>query len=133
MRSISIGTTGVATVRVTDGDTAAALGSGDVPVYGTPALVALLERAAVQALREALEPEEATVGTWIEVAHLAASPVGMEIRAEAELTAVAGRVLTFALRAYDVREQIARGEHRRAVVARGRFLGKANEKTTAAP
>ncbi len=131
MRSISIGTTGVAIVRVTDGDTAAALGSGDVPVYGTPALIALLERAAVQAVKDALESDETTVGTWIEVAHLAASPVGMEIRAEAELTSVAGRVLTFALRAYDVREEIAHGEHRRAVVLRGRFLSKANEKTAA--
>jgi fluoroacetyl-CoA thioesterase len=101
MRAIAIGTQGVATLRVGAAHTAAALGSGDVPVFGTPALVALLEQAAVQALQGALDPEETTVGTAMQVNHLAASPVGVEIRAEADLVAIDGRMLTFTVRAFD--------------------------------
>jgi fluoroacetyl-CoA thioesterase len=131
MRAMAIGTQGVVTVQVNPANTALALGSGDLPVFGTPALVAALEQAAVRSLGEALEPGETTVGTWMQVAHLAASPVGVAVRAEAELTAVAGRILTFAVRAYDPREKIAEGEHRRAVVRRDRFLAKAQEKSGA--
>ncbi len=128
MRAIAVGAHAVVTVRVDPTNTASALGSGDVPVFGTPALVAALEQAAVRALGEALEPGETTVGTWIQVAHLAASPVGVEIRCEAELTYVAGRILTFALRAYDPKEKVAEGEHRRALVLRERLVRKAQEK-----
>ena len=128
MREISIGAQGTVTLRVGPENTALALGSGDVPVFGTPALVAALEQAAVAAIHAALESEETTVGTWIQVAHLAASPVGVEIRAEAELISVTGRVLTFAVRAYDTREKIAEGEHRRALLVRDRFIRKTQEK-----
>jgi fluoroacetyl-CoA thioesterase len=133
MRQIAIGLRGTGTVRASVASTAVALGSGDVPVFGTPALVALMEQAAVRALTGVLEDGETTVGTWIEVAHLAATPVGMEVRAEAELTAVEGRQLTFAVRAYDSREQIGEGRHRRAIVGRERFLAKVDEKRGAQP
>ena len=128
MRAIAIGTQGVATLRVGVAHTAAALGSGDVPVFGTPALVALLEQAAVQALQGALAPEETTVGTAMQVNHLAASPVGAEIRAEADLVAIEGRMVTFTVRAFDPQEKIAEGEHRRVVVLRDRFLKKTEGK-----
>jgi predicted thioesterase len=68
------------------------------------------------------------VGTWLEVAHLAATPVGADVRAEAELIAVEGRILTFAVTAYDPLEKIGEGRIRRAVVTRDRFLRKAEEK-----
>jgi predicted thioesterase len=131
MRAIGIGTQGVATLRVGAAHTAAALGSGDVRVFGTPALVALLEQAAVQALQVALDPEETTVGTAIQVNHLAASPVGVDIRAEAELVSIDGRIVTFNVRAFDPYEKIAEGEHRRVVVGRDRFLRKTEGKRAA--
>ena len=130
MHAVPIGTIGTARVTVESAHTAAALGSGDLPVFGTPALVALLEAAAVEAVRAALDGEETSVGTWIGVSHLAASPLGLRIRAEAELTAVDGRMLSFAVRAFDEHEKIAEGEHRRVLVPRERFMRNANAKTT---
>lgn len=119
-----IGARGTATVKVEAANTALALGSGDVPVFGTPALVALMEQAAVAALAGGLEAGETTVGTWLEIAHLAATPVGAAVRAEAELVAVEGRTLTFAVVAYDDRQKVGEGRHQRVRVARGRFLSK---------
>ncbi len=130
MQALPLGTKGTARVTVETAHTAAALGSGDLPVFGTPALVALLEAAAVEAVRAALEGEETSVGTWIDVNHLAASPIGAAIRAEAELTAIDGRMLTFAVRAFDAHEKLAEGAHRRVLVTRERFMRKANAKTT---
>ena len=121
---MEIGLHGTATVRVTTQHTAEALGSGDVPVYATPSLVALLETAAVKAVAGRLQPGETTVGTWIEMTHLAATPVGMEVRAEATLIAVEGRRLIFSVVAHDAREKVGEGRHHRMIVARDRFLGK---------
>jgi fluoroacetyl-CoA thioesterase len=129
MNEIVIGLCGTAILRVSLANTAAALGSGDVPVFGTPALVALAEQAAVRALAGRLKEGETTVGTWIEVSHLAATPVGIEVRAEAELTAIEGRQLTFAVRAYDSHERIGEGKHHRIIVRRERFLLKIGEKS----
>ncbi len=125
---ISIGLRGTAKMRVAPPQTAEALGSGDVPVYATPCLVALLETAAVNAVAGHLGPGETTVGTWIEVTHLAATPVGMEVLAEATLTAVEGRKLTFAVVAHDACEKVGEGRHHRMIVARDRFLAKATGK-----
>ncbi len=125
---MEIGLRGTATIRVTAQNTAEALGSGDVPVYATPSLVALLETAAVNAVASHLSPGETTVGTWIEVTHLAATPVGMEVRAEATLSAVEGRRLTFTVVAHDAREKVGEGRHQRIVVARDRFLAKVADK-----
>jgi predicted thioesterase len=124
MGNPAIGARGVATVQVKAENTALALGSGDVPAFGTPALVALVEHAAVAALAGGLEPGETTVGTWLEIAHLAATPVGAAVRAEAELIAVEGRKLTFAVVAFDDRQKVGEGRHQRMRVARDRFLSK---------
>jgi predicted thioesterase len=115
---------GQAARQVTADLTAERLGSGDVPVFGTPALVALLEAAAVNALAGHLSPGETTVGTRLEVAHLAATPVGAEVRAEAELIAVEGRKLTFAAKAFDHRAQIGECRHQRLIVPRDAFLAR---------
>ena len=123
--SMELGRTGRAAAAVTEQNTAAAMGSGSLPVFATPAMVALMEAAAVDACRGALEEEETTVGTRMEVTHDAASPLGMAVRAEAELTAVEGRKLTFAVRAYDGAGPIGAGVHQRFVVKSGRFLDKA--------
>lgn len=124
-----VGLRGQAARQVTAEVTAERLGSGDVPVFGTPALVALLEAAAVNALAGQLAPGETTVGTRIELSHLAATPVGAEVRAEAELVAVEGRTLTFAASAFDPREQIGACRHERVIVLRERFLARVREKT----
>lgn len=125
---ISAGLTGTAQVIVTKENTAQALGSGTIPVYATPALVALLEEAAVHALRPVLDAGKTSVGIHIDVSHVAATPPGLAVRAQATLTAVDGRRLTFAVAAYDEVELIAQGLHERVVVDEARFLAKAQEK-----
>jgi fluoroacetyl-CoA thioesterase len=124
MGDLSIGLTGEARRTVTPALTAEALGSGDVPVFGTPALLALIEEAAVAALRGMLDENKTSVGSWVELEHLAPSRVGDEVRALARLTAVDGRTLTFECEAYDADDRpIGRAQHRRAIVDRARFLG----------
>lgn len=112
----------VATVG--DGNTAAAMGSGDMPVFATPAMAALMENAAMKAVEGALPEGAATVGTAISISHVKASPVGARITASAELVEVDGRRLVFAVRAWDERGTIGEGSHTRFVVDRGRFMGK---------
>ena len=124
MGELEIGVRGAAAVKVGAENTALALGSGDVPVFATPALVALMEKAAVAAVAGVLGPGETTVGTWLEIAHLAATPVGAVVRAEAELVAVEGRKLTFTVVAHDGLQKIGEGRHQRVRVARDRFLSK---------
>jgi predicted thioesterase len=124
MGGLAIGVRAAVAVTVGAENTALALGSGDVPVFATPALVALMEKAAVAAVSAGLEPGETTVGTWLEIAHLAATPVGAVVRAEAELVAVEGRKLTFAVVAHDGRQKIGEGRHQRMRVTRDRFLSK---------
>lgn len=122
--SLTVGARGRATMTVTQDKTADAWGSGDVPVFGTPSLVALLETAAVNALAGNLAPGETSVGTWIEVSHLAATPVGGNVSAEAELREIEGRKLTFTVVAHDDRKKIGECRHQRMIVARDRFLAK---------
>jgi fluoroacetyl-CoA thioesterase len=121
---LTAGLRGEAAAQVTQALTAIALGSGDVPVYGTPAMVALMEAAAVRALAGQLGPDETTVGTWLDITHLTATPVGAQVRAEAELLAVEGRTLVFTVAAFDSQEKIGEGHHRRALISRSRFLSK---------
>ena len=123
------GLRGTASMRVGDGDTAAALGSGDVPVLGTPRVVALLEAAAVDALRGRLDPATTSVGTAIAVEHLRASAVGTKVEAAALLEAVEGRTLRFSVRAWDGDGDVARATHVRVVVDRERFLAAAGRVT----
>ena len=126
--SLEIGLRGHATMQATQKYTAEAWGSGDVPVFGTPSLVALLETAAVNAVAKHLGPGETTVGTWLDVSHLAATPVGLEVQAEAELIAIEGRKLTFTVVAHDSWEKIGECRHHRVIVARDRFLAKIQSK-----
>jgi fluoroacetyl-CoA thioesterase len=113
---------------VTDADIASKWGSGLVPVFSTPALVGLMESAAVAALTGHLSPGQTTVGARIDVHHLAATPVGMQVRAYAELTMVEGRKLVFKLQAWDAVELIGEAEHERFVVDESRFMGRIQAK-----
>lgn len=128
MAGLEIGLRGYAKMQADQKYTAEAWGSGDVPVFGTPSLVALLETAAVNAVAGRLGPGETTVGTWLDVSHLAATPVGLEVRAEAELIAIEGRKLTFSAVAHDTREKIGECRHQRMIVSRDRFLTKVQGK-----
>ena len=112
------------TTVVSAANTAAALGSGDMDVFATPAMVALMENAAMLAVKNHLPEGSATVGTQINTSHLKASPLGATITASAELTAVDGRRLTFAVKAWDEKGIIGEGSHTRFVVDRERFLSK---------
>ena len=106
-------------------DTAAALGSGDVPVLGTPRLLALAEAATVRAAAGVLAPGQTSVGTSVRLEHTAASPVGMRVTVTAELTAVDGRRLTFAVEAVDAHGTVAGlGTIERVVVDRAGFVAR---------
>ncbi len=125
---LSIGLRGTAEASVTAAHTAQALGSGNVPVFSTPMLVALVEQAAVNAIRSHLAPGETSVGTRIEISHVAATPVGQAVRAEATLTAVDGRTLLFDVVAFDAKEKIGEGRHTRGVVDERKFLARVEKK-----
>lgn len=125
---LEIGLKGRQTETVTDQNTAAAYGSGLLPVFATPALIALMEKTCWTSVAAALKPGEGTVGTRLEVSHTAPTPVGMTVTCESELTAVEGRKLTFAIRARDEKGEVGAGVHERFVVDNERFLKKAAAK-----
>lgn len=102
-------------------DTAAHVGSGKIGVLATPILVTLMETAALQAVERFMPPGQQTVGTRLEISHTAATPVGMRVRAHAELVKVEGRKLTFTLRAEDAVEVIGGGTHERLIISVDRF------------
>jgi predicted thioesterase len=110
---------------VAEADTAENLGSGDLPVLGTPRIVALVEQAAVAAASGRVDADETSVGTRIELEHLAPTRIGAVVEAEATLARVDGRMLHFTVRAVSEGVEIARGSHVRVVVDRVRFLARA--------
>lgn len=109
-------------------DTAAAWGSGDLEVFSTPALVALMESTAFLAVAASLAPGETTVGSRIDIRHLKATPLGMRVRARAELTAVNGPRLAFKVQAWDEVELIGEAEHERFIIIETRFMAKVAQK-----
>ena len=109
---------------VTDADTAIAVGSGDVPVLGTPRVLALCEGATVEALAGHLEPNRTTVGVRVQLDHLAPTAVGSTVRVEAVLEELDGPRLTFKVTANDDRGLVAVGRVTRVAVDRQRFLDK---------
>lgn len=121
---ITVGMKGEASTLVEREDTAAAVCSGTLLVYATPCMVALMEGAAVEALAGVLAEDQSSVGIELNIQHTAATPVGMEVRAEAEVTAVDGRIITFEVRAYDEVGEIGKGIHKRAIIHAQRFLDK---------
>ena len=122
--TVSVGLRAEAAVVVDQHNTALAMGGGNVPAFATSALVALIERAASNALHRHLEEGEDSVGVAVSVRHLAPTPVGKRVRAEAEVTAVEGRRITFMLRAFDAVEKVGEGTHQRIVVNREDFIWK---------
>jgi predicted thioesterase len=119
------GARGEARLVVQEGDTALALGSGDVPVLGTPRLIALCESATIAALTGCCGAAETTVGMRVQVDHMQPTRVGIEVVAEAVLEKIEGRRLTFTVSASDPAGLVAAGKVVRVIVERERFLDKA--------
>lgn len=122
------GLTGTATIVVIPTVTAQHLGSGAVAVFATPEMVRLMERAAVNGLAPYLARGQQSVGTLVNVKHLAATPVGATVTATAELIEVSGRRLTFSVRAHDGIDLIGEGTHERALIDLARFEARVQAK-----
>ena len=127
--AIEIGIKGLAKALVEQEDTAKAVGSGDLLVYATPCMVALMEGAACESIAPFLADGESSVGTMMNVSHTSATPVGMEVRAESVVTAIVGRKITFEIVAYDECGQIGRAVHERVIIKADRFLEKTYDKS----
>ena len=125
---ITVGMKAEVSVLVEREDTAAEVGSGSLLVYATPCMVALMEGAACEAIAEALSDTQTTVGTALNIEHLSATPVGLDVRAVAEVTAVEGKVINFSVAAFDEAGEIGKGTHKRVLVNSQKFLEKAYNK-----
>lgn len=128
MTELKTGLEGRAETLVSAENTAAAIGSGALPVFSTPHMIALMENASMKAIAACLEEGQGTVGVSIDVEHLAASPVGMSVKAESRLVEIDGRMLSFELKAYAGDELIGRGRHRRCIILSQRFMEKTQAK-----
>ena len=125
---IAVGMKGEAGSLVEREDTAKEVGSGDLLVYATPCMVAMMEGAACEAIASGLGDNETSVGIALNIEHTAATPVGLDVRAEAEVTAVEGKIITFTVKAFDEAGEIGSGTHKRAVVNPQKFLDKTYSK-----
>ena len=114
--------------KVTQENTAKTVGSGEIDVFATPMMIALIEEAAAACCKQFLEEGMTTVGTLVNVSHVAATPVGMTVRAEAEIAGVDGREITFIVKAYDEKGMIGEGQHKRFIVKIEKFRQKAYDK-----
>ena len=125
---ITVGMKGEVSTLVEREDTAKEVGSGDLLVYATPCMVALMEGAACEAIAACLSDSQTTVGTALNIEHISATPVGLEVRAEATVTEVAGKVITFDVHAFDEAGEIGKGTHKRVIINSQKFLEKTYNK-----
>ncbi|MBQ8025412.1 MAG: thioesterase family protein [Oscillospiraceae bacterium] len=125
---IAVGMSATAETTVKHDNTALAVGSGTLEVFATPMMISLMEQAAWRAVAPALEPGQSTVGIQMTVSHLDATPLGMKVRAEANVIALEGRKITFAVRAFDEKGLIGDGRHERFIVTDDRFMKKCTDK-----
>jgi predicted thioesterase len=126
--SLKPGLTGELETTVDENNVASHVGSGNAAVFATPAMITLMERASVAAVDSYLPDGQTTVGIEVNVHHLAATPLGMKVRARSELLEIDGRWLTFRVEAFDEAEKIGEGSHRRAIIDVERFLAKVAQK-----
>lgn len=131
MESLKPGLVGEATLIVEEKHSALHLRSGGVHVLATPIMIALMEEAAHNLVDPLLEPERLSVGTALNISHVAATPIGMRVTARAELLSLEGRTLTFHVEAHDERERVGEGTHTRAIISLEPFLARLRKKTDA--
>lgn len=125
---LEINMTGKESVTVTEENTAATVGSGSLRVFATPSLAALIEKAACNCLLGRLEEGTTSVGTVLDIKHMAATPVGMKAEAIVTLVEIDGRRLVFDVTVRDEKEKISEGVHERFIVNSDRFMTKVNSK-----
>lgn len=123
-QALMTGVAGDATVKVSEENIADRFGNAGARVFATPMLVALMEQAAINAVKPYLATGEGTVGTKVEISHLAATPVGMTVRATARLVEIAGKKLVFDVEAFDDREKVGQGRHERYIINTESFFNK---------
>lgn len=128
MEELTVGLSNESAVTVTSTMTASHLGSGAVAVLATPYLIALMERTSHELAAPRLPAGQSTVGTMVNIRHLAATPLGMEVRIHSELIAIDGRRLTFKVEAYDAFEKVGEGVHERFIIDLARFLARVTRK-----
>lgn len=128
MKNIPVGVSGRASCTVTRDNLACTTGSGEVEVFSTPTLVLLVEESAVDAVRPFLEEGETTVGTLINIHHVAPTPPGLQVTATSRLISRDGRRLVFDVQVHDSVEQVGYGTHERFLVAKEKFVEKARWK-----
>ena len=125
---LEIGIKGKQELTVDEQKTAKVVGSGGLNVFATPSMIALAEKTALESITEYLDEGQSTVGTKIDIAHIAATPVGMKVTCETELIEIDRRRLVFAVNVFDEIEKIAEGTHERFIVDNAKFQNKADEK-----
>lgn len=125
---VSVGLKGRSESLVTEQKTAAAVGSGLLPVFATPCMTALMENAAMKAVLPYLQEGEGTVGTRLDISHDAPTPIGLTVWAEAELIRIDGKKLIFHVQAFDETGPIGSGTHERFIITSDRFLAKAERR-----
>jgi len=122
------GLRGEAAVYVDSSNTAKTMGSGDLEVFATPSMIALMEKASTNALADIMPEDSSSVGTMINVKHIAATPIGMKVTAKAELIEVDGKRLVFSVEAFDEKDKIGEGRHERFVINKEKFMTKTDGK-----
>ncbi|MGM9974441.1 MAG: thioesterase family protein [Clostridiaceae bacterium] len=125
---LTTGIKGLEKIIVNESNTAAAVGSGLLPVFATPALIALMEKAAADSVEPYLSLEESTVGILINVKHTAATPLNMEVHCESELIEIDRKRLVFQVKAYDEKGLIGEGIHERFIINKSSFMDKVMKK-----
>lgn len=127
-RMLETGIKGHAEDYVTEDNAAKMMGSGDLMVFATPAMVALVEMACWTSIAKELEEGSSTVGTALNLSHVSATPLGLKVHCESELCAIDGRKLTFTVKVYDEAGVIGEGTHERFIIDKERFLSKTDKK-----
>lgn len=125
---LKIGIENNSEVKVCENNTALALGSGTLAVFATPAMIALMEKTAAQSVENYIDEAQTTVGTKLDVKHVAATPVGMTVKCESKLIDIDRSRLVFEVKAYDETGLIGEGIHERFIVDSEKFLNKTNKK-----
>lgn len=125
---LKVGMKGFVEKVVTENDTAASFGSGGVKVFATPMMIGIMENAALKAVDPFLPEGFSTVGTHLDVKHMAATPLGMTVKAEAELIEINGKKLKFHVTAYDEKDIIGKGQHSRYIINLEKFMDAVEEK-----
>jgi len=125
---VEIGIKGHQETIVTTANVATNVGSGKVQVFATPMMIALMEKAAALSIEPALAEGQSSVGTHIDVTHCSATPIGMKVWADTEVTAIDRRKVTFSVKAYDERGLIGEGVHDRFIIEMDKFIEKAEQK-----